>query len=138
MNWFKNIFSKNDTPSFERTLRNAFDNVRLFYYDIKINYKKGAIYIYDAPNDIYVKNRQVFYNAYFEKAKKVIISHLLNDYRLLLQEEIQQENAENNNKMVIDFESVESKSIVGSQIVSLGYEIALMNSVFWDNAHEPH
>src|SRR5699024_6751214 len=138
MNWFKNIFSKNDTPSFERTLRNAFDNVGLFYYDIKINYKKGAIYIYDAPNDIHVQNRQVFSNAYFEKAKTVIRSHLPNDYRLLPQEEIQLENAENNKKMVINFESVESKRIDGSEIVTHGYEIPLMKDVFWDISQAPH
>lgn len=141
MSFLKNTLKKNKTTNtgdLAEVLKHALKNVGIFYYDIKVDLKNGYIYVCDVPNNIEVENRQVFSNAYHVKAKTVIRSHLPSEYRLLPQEEIQLEHDENSKRMVIRFESVESKRIDGSHVKTTDYKIQIMKDEFWDISKEPH
>lgn len=119
-------------------LKEVFKSQNLGFDDIQVDFDTEKIYIYEQKNGVVSENTRNIDERYLKDARNIVRRHLPNKYRLMPQTELKFENVEDLKRLVIDFESAESKQIDATLNRSDDYLIPLMTDISWDISKEPH
>lgn len=118
-------------------LKQVFKANNLAFSDIVVDFDNFKVYVYELESGI-VNDARNIDERYLKVARVLVRRHLPTQYRLTPQTELKFENVEDVRRLVIDFESAESKQIDWHQNRHDDYLIPLMKGVNWDISKEPH
>lgn len=118
-------------------LKQVFKANNLAFSDIVVDFDNCKVYVYELESGI-VNDAKNIDERYLKVAKVLVRRHLPIKYRLTPQSELKFENVKDVRRLVIDFESAESKQIDWHQNRYDDYLIPLMKGVNWDISKEPH
>ncbi|MCG3402946.1 cell division protein FtsK [Staphylococcus massiliensis] len=109
-------------------------NTNLTFTDVKVSLDRNQILI---NNPLEGRSDQHFYfnETYLRKAREATRSALPVGYRLKPQKLLKFDDL---GRLIIDFETTESKRIDVDEVEINGYEVPLMKGVNWDISKEPH
>lgn len=119
-------------------LKQVFQSQNLGFDDIQVDFDAEKIYIYELPNGVVKEKARNIDERYLKDARNIVRRHLPNKYRLTPQTELIFENVDDLKRLVIKFESSESKKIDDTHNRNDDYLIPLMKGVNWDISKEPH
>ena len=119
-------------------LKQVFKSQNLGFDDIQVDFDAEKIYIYELPNGVVKENTRNIDERYLKDARNIVRRHLPSKYRLTPQTELIFENVDDLKRLVIKFESAESKQIDDTHNRNDDYLIPLMKGVNWDISKEPH
>ncbi|PPJ61461.1 FtsK/SpoIIIE domain-containing protein [Cuspidothrix issatschenkoi] len=119
-------------------LKQVFKSQNLGFDDIQVDFDAEKIYIYELPNGVLKENTRNIDEKYLKDARNIVRRHLPSKYRLTPQTELVVENVDDLKRLVIKFESAESKQIDDTHNRNDDYLIPLMKGVNWDISKEPH
>ena len=92
-------------------LKQVFQSQNLGFDDIQVDFDAEKIYIYELPNGVVKEKARNIDERYLKDARNIVRRHLPNKYRLTPQTELIFENVDDLKRLVIKFESSESKKI---------------------------
>lgn len=118
-------------------LKSLFMKEDLAFHNILVSFEDERVYVYEPQDDVR-KELKLIDEHYLKKARVIVRMHLPDKYRLSPQNELKFENTEHGKRLVIEFESAESKQIDGSSAYMEDNKIPLMNGVYWNISKEPH
>lgn len=118
-------------------LKQVFKANNLAFSDIVVDFDNFKVYVYELESGI-VNDAKNIDERYLKVARVLVRRYLPTQYRLTPQTELKFENVEDVKRLVIDFESAESKKIDWYQNRHDDYLIPLMKGVNWDISKEPH
>ena len=118
-------------------LKQVFKANNLAFSDIVVDFDNFKVYVYELESGI-VNDARNIDERYLKVARNIVRRHLPNEYRLTPQTELIFENVDDLKRLVIEFESAESKRIHWHQRQVDDYLIPLMKDVKWDISKEPH
>jgi len=121
-------------PLSEQILRQA-RNVGLVFSKVSVDYSGGLIKFTNYPSDVYVKDKQLFDQKFFIRARTVVASCLPRKFHLKVQI-VPLLNA--NNELIILFEKNDSKQLMEREVHLKYYRIPLMEDTTWNIATQPH
>lgn len=120
-------------------LKHAFKSNNLTNDRIKVDFDACKVYVYELENGVISENSRNIDERYLKDARVLVRRHLPSQYRLTPQTELKFENVDDRKRLVIDFESAESKQLDLKNIrKKAGYQIPLMTDTNWDISKEPH
>lgn len=119
-------------------LKKVFKSQNLGFDDIQVDFDAEKIYIYELPSGVVKEKTRNIDERYLKDARNIVRRHLPNKYRLTPQTELIFENVDDLKRLVIKFESGESKQIDATHNRNDDYLIPLMKGVQWDISKEPH
>lgn len=119
-------------------LKKVFKSQNLGFRDIQVDFDAEKIYIYELPSGVVTESTRNIDERYLKDARNIVRRHLPNKYRLTPQTELIFENVDDLKRLVIKFESAESKQIDDTHNRNDDYLIPLMKGVNWDISKEPH
>lgn len=119
-------------------LKKVFKSQNLGFRDIQVDFDAEKIYIYELQSGVVTENTRNIDERYLKDARNIVRRHLPNKYRLTPQTELVFENVDDLKRLVIKFESAESKQIDATHNRNDDYLIPLMKGVNWDISKEPH
>ncbi|MCQ9903188.1 ATP-binding protein [Staphylococcus aureus] len=92
------------------------------------------LFIHDIPEGYIAEKRTFFNDLYLKKSREIVRAYLPFGYRLKPQNEVEYID----NKLVIYFESSDSKQLDANEIIAKDYKIPLMKNVNWLIDKQPH
>lgn len=120
-------------------LKKVFKSQNLGFDDIQVDFDAEKVYIYEQKSGVVAENTRNIDERYLKDARNIVRRHLPTKYRLTPQTELKFENVDDRKRLVIDFESAESKQLDLKNIrKKAGYQIPLMTDTNWDISKEPH
>jgi energy-coupling factor transporter ATP-binding protein EcfA2 len=119
-------------------LKKVFKSQNLGFRDIQVDFDAEKIYIYELQSGVVTENTRNIDERYLKDARNIVRRHLPNKFRLTPQTELIFENVDDLKRLVIKFESAESKQIDDTHNRNDDYLIPLMKGVNWDISKEPH
>jgi energy-coupling factor transporter ATP-binding protein EcfA2 len=119
-------------------LKKVFKSQNLGFRDIQVDFDAEKIYIYELQSGVVKEKARNIDERYLKDARNIVRRHLPNKFRLTPQTELIFENVDDLKRLVIKFESAESKQIDDTHNRNDDYLIPLMKGVNWDISKEPH
>lgn len=128
-----------ESTKISEELKKVFTAQNLSFDNIFVDFEQEKVYINELKNGVVTDSiRSIIDERYFKDARNIVRRHLPNKYRLTPQNELKFENVDDVKRLVIEFESAESKQIDDTHNRVDDYLIPLMNGVNWDISKEPH
>ncbi|WP_207457890.1 hypothetical protein, partial [Desertivibrio insolitus] len=102
---------ESNTQKLANDLKHAFKSNNLTNDRIKVDFDACKVYVYELENGVISENSRNIDERYLKDARVLVRRHLPSQYRLTPQTELKFENVDDRKRLVIDFESAESKKL---------------------------